>query len=107
MKFIRPAKLKTQSTNKKRDYSRLIITCLLIVFFLKIFVNVHRSISGSELVDIERQEAELVNLNQDLKKTMVEKTSLTNLQKIAEDSDFTSPQDILYIKSEDSFAQAR
>jgi cell division protein FtsL len=107
MKFIRSKTNNHIPVQTKKDYKKLYLILIVLVFMLKIFVTIHRSATGAEIVDIERNEAELVNTNQELKKQLVNKTSLTHLEKIAEESKFIKPSEIVYLKTESAFAIAR
>ena len=106
MKFIRSKPEKKKKVVAKRSYKKLHIICIALVFFIKIFITIHKSASGAELVGLEIKEMEINSQNQELKKLLVDRTSLTGLRETAKSDDFLQPLEIVYLKIEDTFAIA-
>lgn len=70
-----------------------------------VFFTIEISTLGAKLNSLQREEARLVNENKRLKDTLVNTTSLTSVEDVAEDLGFGKPDTVLYISEEEAVAK--
>lgn len=70
-----------------------------------VFLTVEATASGASLVNLERQQQQLIQENVDLKNQIVGVTSLSQIKENAQDLGFLKATNIIYITEEETFAR--
>lgn len=84
------------------------VVVLLVVFIIAtVYTTIKTSSLGAILVDLESKEKELLSENANLSDSLVHLSSMTSIEKKAEDLGFVKPQNVIYLGKQESVAQLR
>ncbi len=86
---------------KKKRFFRLPVFAVMIVFVLfvaTVFFAIKSSSQGASLLVLENKAIELEAQNQDIKDKIVGSTSLTKIEKNANDLGMVKPEKFIYLK---------
>ena len=92
--------------SKVREFSgvSLVVALTIVLFLVNVFVAILSSSRGAEVVENERELAELVRENRSIQSRISEESSLTKLQEQMEELGFGKPEKIIYYNTEKPFA---
>lgn len=74
---------------------------------VQIFFTIQASSLGAELSVLERKSMEITRKNQELKASLVSKSSLSNAQEKAGKNGYIKPSQVLFVKQDAPVAQLR
>lgn len=103
--------MKNKSTKRKTKLSRFIKTKNLIWIIASIFIGVQvlltiqTASSGSSLAVLEKREKSLIEINQELSRFLVRSSSLSEIEKTADELGFNKPVFTYYVSSEEFVAK--
>lgn len=69
---------------------------------VNVFAAIQSSVDASSLVRIEAEITEVEKLNAELRDQVIMDTSLHEVARAVEDSDFTDPEHVIYINNDSS-----
>ena len=97
-------KIKIQKGNKFKITNLLAMTCFVLVCAI-VYITISSASTGATLSKLEKEEASLVQQNNEISESLVNKNSLSKLYEESSDLGFFKPTDILYINVPESVAQ--
>ena len=84
------------------------VVVLFVIFIIAtVYTTIKTSSLGTTLVDLESKEKELISENANLADSLVHLSSMTSIEKKAEDLGFVKPQNVIYLGKQESVAQLR
>lgn len=76
-----------------------------VLLVASVFITIGLVTSGSKLAKLERERATLSKENEDIKRRLVNDSSLTELSEKADDLGFKRPQEIIYVTEIETLAK--
>lgn len=92
--------------NKKNHLKTYLVSSLIALFLgVEVFMTIEASTSGSEIAALEKQEATLIDANRELSQGLIKGSSLSSVEKSAEEMGFAKPQSVIYLGKSSSVAK--